>query len=188
MENFDDLKSLWNRQSGSRINTTGSDLIKKAEVNMKRLKIGQFFTIGILSTLTAILIGYFMWVGAHRLNTLTLGLGMMIGVILVRIILEWVSVSKLKALRPDSSMIEFSNRMTRFYSWRRRINLIFVPLIYTSYTVGFILLLPAFKENLSHGMYVYILISGFGSLIVLALFIARQIKKETKILNLLRSI
>ena len=63
-----------------------------------------------------------------------------------------------------------------------------VRLIYISYIVGFILLLPLFKENLSHGLYLYIVITGFGSLIILALFVARQIRKETEVLNLLKNI
>jgi len=188
MENFDDLKTLWSQQSGSRISVTATDLIKKAEVNMKRLKMCQFFTIGILSTLTMVLIGYFLWVGAQRPNALTLGLGVMIAVILIRIALEWVSANKLKSIKPDRSLSEFSISMARFYVWRRKINLIFVPLIYTSYTAGFASLLPTFRENLSYGMYIYVLASGFGSLIVLALFIARLIKKETKILNFLKSV
>jgi hypothetical protein len=188
MENFDELQSLWNKQSGSRINTTTSDLIRKAEVNMKRVKIGQFLTIGILSTLTTILIGYFIWVGAYRLNALTIGLGMMISVIIVRIMLELISVNKLKRIKPDSSVIEFSNRIARFYTWRRKIHVIFIPIIYISYTAGFAFLLPSFREKLSPGMYLYVLISGFGSLTFLAFFIARKIKKETTLLNLLRSI
>src|SRR6478609_2691265 len=108
MENFDDLKTLWSQQSGSRVSVTATDLIKKAEVNMKRLKMGQFFTIGILSTLTMVLIGYFLWVGAQRPNALTLGLGVMIAVILIRIALEWVSANKLKSIKPDRSLSEFS--------------------------------------------------------------------------------
>ncbi len=188
MENFDDLQNLWNKQSGSPINTTTSDLIKKAEVNMKRVKIGQLLAIGILSILTIILTGYFIWAGAYRLNALTIGLGIMIGVIVVRIMLEWISVYKLKGIKPDSSMIEFSNRIARFYTWRRKIHVIFTPIIYISYTAGFALLLPSFRENLSYGMYLYVLISGFGSLIFLAFFIARKIKKETQILNLLKRI
>lgn len=188
MENFDDLENLWNKQASSRVKTTTSDLIRKAESNMKRVKIGQFLTIGILSTLTSVLIGYFVWAGVHRLNGLSIGLGLMIGVILVRIILEWVSVNKLKRIKPDSSMIEFSDRIARFYVWRRKIHLIFIPTIYITYTAGFTLLLPSFKANLSPGMYLYVLISGFGSLIVLALFIARKVTKEAQILNLLKSI
>ena len=188
MENFDDLQMLWNRQAGSKASTSAADLIGRAEANMKALRMGQLLTIAILATLTAILIAYFIWVGAHRLNAITVGLGVMIGVILIRIVLEWISVNKLKAIKPDCAMIDFGSRMTKFYRWRRKIHLLFVPAIYISYTAGFVLLLPAFKENLSRGLYLYILVSGFVSLVVLAFFIARQIRKEIRILNLMRTI
>ncbi|HYF66531.1 MAG TPA: hypothetical protein VD884_00280 [Ohtaekwangia sp.] len=186
METFNDLQSIWNQQPGVNTTTTASDLIKKSEEEVKRLKMGQFITISILSTLTIVLIGYFIWVGAHQLNELTIGLGVMISVILIRILIEWISVNKLKAIKADSTMIVFGHKMEKFYLWRRRIHVFIVPVIYLSYTFGFIVLLPSFQANLSYGMYLYVLISGFVSLVVLAFFIARQIKKETRILNLLR--
>lgn len=189
MENFDELQNLWKQQPEVRgSSATASALIRKAESSMKRLKIGQWLTIAILSTLTVILVAYFVWSGAHLFNELTIGLGLMTSVIFIRIILEWISVQKLKQIKIDSSMIEFSTRMALFYSWRRKIHLIFIPVIYLLYTFGFTLLLPVFKEHLSRGMYLYVLISGFSSLIVLALVITRYISKEKKILNSLRNI
>ncbi len=188
MENFDELQSLWNQQAGSRTSITASALIRKAESNIKKLKTGQAWTIAVLATLSTILTGYFVWIGAYRFNILAVGLGVMIGVILLRILLEWISVNKLKKIKPDSSMIEFGSRMADFYAWRRRIHFIFIPIIYICYIAGFAALLPSFKQNLSYGMYLYVIISGFVSLLVLAVFIGKQIKKETKILILLKSI
>jgi len=183
MENFDDLKSLWDNQSRLTTSTTASDLIQKAEAAMKRLKRKQRLTIVILTTLILILAAYFIWVGAHKFNSLTTGLGIMIGVVIVRILFEGFSVARLKKIKPDSSMIEFSGSMSDYYRWRRGINLVLVPVVYGAYIAGFTLLLPSFKEYFSRGMYLYILISGYGSLTVLALFIAWQIKKETAIVK-----
>jgi hypothetical protein len=187
MENFDELQSLWGQQTSSRINTSASQVIEKAEANMKKLKMGQYITIGILSSATIILLGYFLWVGVSQINAFTIGLGIMVAVITLRILLEWISVNKLRRIKPDSSMIQFSDQMAQFYVWRRKINMIIVPIIYIAYTLGFSLMLPAFRENLSYGMYLYVLISGFGSLVVLAFFISRQIKKETQLLKVLKS-
>lgn len=187
MENFDDLKNLWNKQSRVDTRATASDLIQRAEVAMKRLRTKQRSTITVLATLTLVLVAYFIWAGAHKFNSLTIGLGIMIGAVIIRILFECVSVIKLKKIKTDSSMIEFSNNMSRFYRWRRRINILLVPIIYGAYIAGFTLLLPPFKEHFSRGMYLYILISGYGSLTILALFIAWQIKKETMILNVLKA-
>lgn len=188
MKNFDDLKNLWNTQADIEFNTVATDLITKAEVHMKGLKIAQRWTIGILSTLTAVLIWYFLWVGAHRMNELTIGLSVMIGVIVIRIVLEWISVIRFNSIKPDNSMINFSRKMEKFYAWRKIINMIFVPVIYVAYVIGFLVLLPSFKVHLSAGMYAYIIISGCGSLAVITILIIRKIKQEIKMLNMLRKV
>ena len=186
MEKFDDLHNVWGNQSDSKPAISASDLIKKGEAHRKKLKASQFWTIGILSALIIILVGYFIWMGVHKLNGFTIGLAIMICVIIMRVTLEWISVIKFNAIKPDTSLKEFSNKMQQFYSWRKRIHWIFIPIIYILYIVGFTMMLPSFKENLSQGMYVYVIISGYGSLIVFALFIIRFIKREVQLLDYLK--
>src|SRR4051812_44791130 len=133
MENFDELQNLWNQQAGPAVKTTASELIKKAEANLGRVQRGYLLTIGILTSLVGVLIFYFGWVGVQDVNTFSIGLTVMIGVILIRVTLEVGSVYKLKAIRPDHSMVEFSKEMARFYRWRRIIHLFFIPTIYGAY-------------------------------------------------------
>ena len=185
MEKFDDLHNVWGNQWDPMPAISASDLIKKGEAHRKKLKASQFWTIGILSALIIILVGYFIWVGVHKLNGFTIGLTIMICVIIMRVTLEWISVIKFNAIKPDTSLKEFSNKMQQFYSWRKRIHWIFIP-IYILYIIGFTMMLPSFKENLSQGMYVYVIISGYGSLIVFALFIISFIKREVKLLDYLK--
>jgi hypothetical protein len=188
MENFDELQNLWNQQAGAEVKPTVSDLIKKAKAGIRQVQRGYAITTGILSSLLGVLLFYFNWVDLQGFNKFNIGLAVMVGVIVIRVSLEVVSVYKLKTISPDLSMVEFSHKMARFYKWRRMIHVFFFPTIYLAYTLGFALLLPQLKENLSNGMFLYVLISGFGSLAVLALFIFRQLKKEAKMLTLLKSI
>jgi hypothetical protein len=186
MDNFENLKNLWSQQPPSNRHTSAAQLIEKAEANMKKLRIGQYFTVGILSTLSATLVAYYLWVAVDGVNMFTVGLGTMVGVILIRVILELISMKKLSRIQPDSALTDFSIKMATFYGWRRRIQSIFVPIIYVSYTAGFVLLLPAFKDNLSPGMYWYVVISGSVILIGMAIFVRIQVQKEIRILNLLK--
>jgi hypothetical protein len=132
------------------------------------------------------LIAYYLWVGVGGVNMFTMGLSIMVGVILIRIIIELISIKKLSTIKLDTAMTDFSIRMAAFYKWRRRIQSIFVPIIYVSYTVGFVILFPAFKDNLSPGMYWYVVISGLVILIGMAIYVRMQIQKEIRLLNLLK--
>ena len=188
METFNDLQTIWNGQSNSNSNISSEELIKMADGQTKIIKIKHRWTIRILSITTSILIAYFVWVGVYEMNAFTLGLGIMIGMLLFRIILEWVSANKFRSIRLDSAFIEYGNNMAQFYNWRKKIHFVLTPIIYFAYIGGFILLLPIFKENLSKGINLYILVSGFGFFIIFGFFMIRQIQKEMKLLDYLKNI
>lgn len=188
MRTFNDLNNIWNRQSFSNSNTSAQELIKKADVQTKMIKVKHRWTIGILSITTAILIVYFVWIEAFKMKSLALGLGIMIGMVLFRFILELVSTNKFKSIKLDSSLVEYSHKMRQFYNWRKKIHSILTPIIYFAYIGGLFLLLPVFKQNFSQGMYHYILVSGFSFLMIFSFFIIRQIRSEMRLLNYLKNI
>jgi hypothetical protein len=182
METFENLQSLWARQE-QLPRPTVAELIKKGENHIKNLKAGQVATTAILSLLIIILVAYFFWMGAHTRNPLTLGLSIMIGVILLRVALEVVSMRKLRLITPYLTLTEYSEKMQAYYRWRKRIHIIFIPIIYIAYTGGFTLLLPSFKIHLSHFMYWYSIISGYGFLTLFAFALVRILKKEAALLK-----
>jgi hypothetical protein len=54
------------------------------------------------------------------------------------------------------------------------------------YGIGFLILLPLFKANLSSGFYTYIVVSSIVVLLVLGLFIGKQMNKELMELRALK--
>lgn len=112
----------------------------------------------------------------------------MITMLLFRVVLEWISVKKLENLKTDATLIEYSKLASQFYQWRKKIHYICTPIIYLTYVAGFTFLLPVFKENLSRGFYLYIVISGFGFLLIFGLFMVRIIKREIQLLDFLKNI
>ena len=92
MKIFDKIQSVWNQQKVTPSAIEASDLIKKAEAQSRKVRIKHFWTIGILTLITLILISYFIWIKAYKFNTLTVGLSVMIFMLLFRIALEWISV------------------------------------------------------------------------------------------------
>jgi hypothetical protein len=187
METFDDLQNLWNKQSESkgRKNILPSDIIKKAEEQTRKLKKTHIATILVLSLTIGVLVWYFVWVSAHKTG-MTLGLALMIGSLVVRVLIEWISTRKLNKVKLHQTVDAFSRQIDMFYIWRKQVHIIFTPIIYLTYVVGFIILLPLFKKYLSSGFYLYILISGIVFLSVFGFFLFRFLRKELQMLNSMR--
>lgn len=188
MTEFNTIQEIWNSQSDIKPKQNASDLIAKAEEQTKTLKHNHYWTIGIISVTVFILLFYFFWTNSHQFNSLTIGLSIMIVMLIVRIILEINSSAKLKSIKPDLSLTDYSQKVKTFYEGRKKIHLILTPIIYISYFIGFIMLLPTFKANFSNGFYLYCLVSGFGFFFVFGYFLIRQIRKELKLIEFLKGI
>ena len=188
MTEFNNIQEIWNSQSDSKLNTTASALIAKANEHTKTLKRNHHWTIGIISVTVMILLFYFFWTNSHQFNSLTIGLSIMIVMLIVRIILEINSATKLKSIKPDLSLVDYTQKVKTFYEGRKKIHLILTPIIYISYFIGFTMLLPTFKANFSNGFYIYCLVSGYGFFFVFGYFLIKQIKKELKLIEFLKGI
>lgn len=188
MKTFEELQNIWNQQTASESQPTPTEIIKKAESHTKKIKRGHLWTRIILSLTSIILISYYIWSGAYRNIQFSIGLCIMIVMLVSRVALEWISVKKLANLNTDLTLIEYSKLAHQFYTWRKKIHYILTPIIYLTYTAGFTLLLPVFKNIFSRGFYLYILLSGYIFLFLFAFFMIRFIQKEIKLLHFLKNI
>ncbi|WP_163409006.1 hypothetical protein [Flavobacterium ajazii] len=188
MKTFEELQTIWNQQTDSNLKPAAGDIIKKAEAHTKKIRQNHFWTRVILSISSAILIFYYIWTGAYKNVLFSLGLSTMIIMLATRIILEWVSIEKLKNLKTDVSLIEYSKLAYQFYKWRKKIHYIFTPLIYLTYITGFTFLLPVFKESFSSGFYLYVVLSGYGFLLFFGFLMIKMIKKEMQLVVFLKNI
>ncbi len=188
MTEFNKIQEIWNLQTDAKNLINSPEIIAKAEKHAKTLKQNHYWTVGIISVTVLILLFYFFWINAHQWNALTPGLSIMIGMLITRIALEMHSARKLQSIKPDLTVLHYTDKVKRFYHWRKKIHYLLTPIIYVSYFIGFTLLLPSFKANFSSGFYLYCLISGYGFFLVFGYFLIRQINKEMKILKLLNQI
>ncbi len=188
METFDDLQTLWNRQPAVSHPASAADLMKKGEAHVQKIRAGHWSTIAIISALIIVLIGYFVAMRAYQLNGLTIGLTIMISVMTARVWLEGISATRFRRIRPDLPLAEFSHQMQAYYAWRKRVHTVFIPPIYVLYVLGFTALLPTLKVNLSPGMYLYCVISGYSFLLLFAIFLVRILRNERKLLEFLKGL
>lgn len=188
MEKFEELQSIWNHQSEANPKRNSNEIINDSNQKVKKLKNNYYLTIGILTTLIIFLSYFYYSIFNSQISRQIKGLEVMIIVIIVRVILESISVFKFKKVDFTTDFKTYTKQLVSFYKFRRLIHFILTPIIYTLYILGFISLLPLFKENLSKGFYLYIQFSGFGFLIFFSFILFKVIKRDLFDLNFLKNI
>jgi hypothetical protein len=188
MKTFENLQDIWNKQSISNHKKTAAELIKMAEEHSKKIKLNHIGTLVIIGITILILIPYFIWIGSYSFSFFTLGLALMIISMLTRIMIEGISIRKFNSVKTELPLLEYCEKATQFYHWRKKIHFIVTPIIYMVYLFGFSLLIPTFKTEFSTPFFIYLMASGYGFLIGFAFFLRKKIKNEMKILEFLKNI
>lgn len=184
MTNFEDLKSQWENQPEINIPNNGSKrIIEKVAFVKKKQQITNI----VLGITTLVLVSFFFYIKAYKNILLATALMLMIGSLLTRIAIEYFSTKALKNINISLNASAFKEKIIDYYQKRIKIHHIFTPIIAALYIVGFIMLLPFFKEELSAGFYTYIKVSGVIIFIILTLFIRKEILKELKTIKQLSS-
>lgn len=183
MKSFMNLEQAWQQQASKGVQRPMPEqLMQLSKEHAKHLKSKFRWTIGLLSIVVFILIVYFATYAGLNLATFSIGLLLMIGSLTIRILLEWISTLQFQQLDRLADFSTFLQQSTTFYRKRRFLHLLITPILYATYIIGFVLLLPVFKQEFSNGIYLYFVFSGFGSLGVLAWFIYKANRKELSVL------
>jgi len=188
MKTFENLQDIWNAQSISNNKKTTGELITIAEKHAKKIKSNHMGTLLIIGFTTLILIAYFLWIGSHSFSLFTLGLGLMIASMLIRIMIEGISIRKFNLIKTELPLLEYSKKATHFYDWRKKIHFVVTPIIYLVYTLGFSMMIPTLREEFSTPFFIYLLVSGYGFLFGFAFFLRKKLKNEMEILEFLKNI
>ncbi|QNA43182.1 hypothetical protein [Lacibacter sediminis] len=183
MTSFTDLENAWQQQPGSGEQRPQPEtLIRLAEQKAKQVRTKHVVTMAILSITVLVIIWYFATYAGTTFNRFSIGLLLMIVSLLIRIVIEYISFRKLHTIDVRADFKTYTKRVTAFYTNRRLIHLIITPLLFAAYVTGFVLLLPVFQEQFSEAFYIYVLVSGFVSMAVLAFVILKANKRELKLL------
>jgi hypothetical protein len=186
MENFNELQSLWHQQTtvGPKPNSETIETKSLRKIKAQRAK--HYWTIGILATTILVLLYLYSFIYRDEIANNIKGLALMIIVIIIRCALEIVSIIKFKRIDFTTSLNNYSNQLISYYKLRKAIHFFFTPAIYLLYTIGFVSLLPLFKENFSKGFYLYVVVSGFGFLAFFSFLLFTIIKKDLADLKFLQ--
>jgi len=181
MEN-DNLNKLWELQRPVGTTLDPKALIAKAKQQRNR----QYISIAVMAATVLTLIIYGFYVAFKQWNTFNLGLILMVSSLSIRIILEFVSLVKKENKLISMPQKAYHRYLKKYYKMRLILNFVITPLCIITYTFGFYLLLPYFKEYFSHGFYIYLVISGFVSILGISIIIGYSIRKEKRCLHQLQ--
>lgn len=180
MSNFDTIKQQWiERETPQPSDIEFNSILDKTKNLRKKQQIGQL----VLGLSSVILIVFFFYISAYKNTKVLLGLGIMISSLLIRISLEFFSMIKKEKLPANTDMKTYTQSLIGFYKRRRYLHFIVTPILFASYILGFIMLLPSFKQEFSSGFYTYIVISSWFIFLALAILIGFQIRKELRVLK-----
>jgi small-conductance mechanosensitive channel len=179
MKTFEELQSSW-QQKEQKINES---FLKEITTRIQNVKSKKKITMAILAITMAILFGYFLWVGIYAPPLFTVGLILMMAVLTIRIVLEWRSVNLLNRIPLDHSYYDHHQVMKVYHNSRIRIHQVITPILLIIYWIGFVMLLPTLKENLTSFWFTYVWISSIPIAIAMIVFIRYHIKKERKTLK-----
>ncbi|GHB24340.1 NrfD/PsrC family molybdoenzyme membrane anchor subunit [Mongoliitalea lutea] len=179
----DKLQELWNQQGGKMPSFTPQDILQKAKKQRK----GQYISITVL-VLTVLVLSVYTWLYAfNQWNSFNLGLLLMISSLVVRVIIELLSIYRKESRLVSMDHKSYHAYLKKYYGIRRIVNYLVTPVCVITYIIGYTLLLPYFKEYFSQGFYTYIQVSGavsIGGIIILILY---SIVKEERLLKQLQS-
>jgi hypothetical protein len=175
MNSFEELESNWKNQPEILATEKGFQEVLNG---LRKIKNKQRITNVVLGITAIILVVFFFYISGYGNQQVILGISLMVGSLLVRILLEVLSIRKLKKMNSVVHSMDFRKDLIGYYKGRKSVHFVWTPLLILTYVTGFLILLPLFKANLSSGFYTYIIVSSMVLLIVLSIFIVKQIRTE----------
>lgn len=182
MKTFEELQNAWNNNDQE----IDESFLNQLPDNIKKINAKKRITMLVLGMTAIILLIYLLWIGKDAPLLFIAGLGIMITSLLIRIVLEQLSIHKLSKIPKDHSFYAHQDLLKSYYTSRLALHQWITPLILIVYWIGFVMLLPTLKENLNTFWFHYVWISSIPIAIVMVLFIAFHIRKERKTLEQLQ--
>jgi hypothetical protein len=189
MTTFDDIQDIWKKQSELEIRASQpEELIQLAEKNTRKIKVKQFWTIGILGVSVLFFFWYSLVIVGFQFSWFHIGIALMLFSLLFRLIVEYISYVSIRRIDIRSDFTNYTKGISDFYRKRKKIHCVVTPISVAVYIIGFIFLVPVLKKSFSPAFFWYIIISGWILLILFAVMLIQQIKKEMRLLNFFKDV
>ncbi|WP_299261153.1 hypothetical protein [uncultured Aquimarina sp.] len=181
---FEALQNQWQKDK-SGIESAPYDMEDLFSSIRKKKSWSTRFHYGNILVLSIVLIGiitFFYFVAPVQELLSRVGVGLMVGGLLVRIIIEIISVSKAKKINMLDDALQTTNDTISFYNFRKTIHGPVTIGIIALYTIGFYIITPEFSLYFETWQIILIDVSYIIGAIIPFVAVRKNIKKEIKIL------
>lgn len=179
-DQIDDLKILWNdaKQSADDSSARIESLVRlartKKQNNNKTLILNMFVLIITLVGISA----FFIYVANFRLLISHIGIGLMTGSLVLRIIIELFSLYLSSGIDMSETALKTNNAFLKFYQFRKRIHGPVTLAILLAYSIGFYLLTPEFSLYFDLPVMILLDLSYIVAALIFTWFVLIAIKNE----------
>ncbi|SEL83713.1 hypothetical protein SAMN04487910_3420 [Aquimarina amphilecti] len=181
---FEALQSQW-QKSKNNIKGNSPNSEEMFSLISKKKSWSTRFHYGNIIILSLVLIGimsFFYFVAPVQELLSRVGAGFMIGGLFIRILIEFISVSKAKKINMVDDALQTTNDTIAFYNFRKKIHGPITIGIIVLYTLGFYMITPEFSLYFETWQMVLIDISYIIGAIIPYLAVRKNIKKEINVL------
>lgn len=173
---MDELVNQWkNARKDVRKTESIDALIKTAEGRRKSTLAFHYGNMIALTVLVVVLILFFLYLFPFQETISRIGVGFMIGTIVLRIIIEYLSSRKAAKINLGDTTTAATEETLHFYEFRKRIHGPVTFSMVALYTIGLGLLTGEFIKHIG-----YIILLFDAMYCVAGIFIIRQIRKGIK--------
>ena len=179
-ESDDNLKTLWEqaKQHHPPAPPVPDALADRARAMVKHTRNFHFGNVAILLAVVVGLLAFFYYVAPLQTLLSHIGIGLMIGGLLVRIVIELYSVARSARIDLGANAVQATDDALSFYRFRKKIHGPITIAIVLLYSLGFYLLTPEFSDYFSLPWMVLIDGSYLVGAVILILLIRQGIRKE----------
>ncbi|MEQ8237918.1 MAG: hypothetical protein RIA69_01830 [Cyclobacteriaceae bacterium] len=189
-DDLNDLKNKWQgaKKSQSSQSMDVQEIMTLSKKKMKSAIVMHLKNIIILSITLVVLFLFFKYVAPLQEVLSQIGIALMIGGLVVRILIEFYSIYLSYQIDMSDTAMQNSNSSLEFFKFRKTIHGSVMYTILGLYTLGFYALTPEFSLYFSTIMMVLIDGSYLVIAVIVGYFINVGIKKEMKYLQELLTI
>lgn len=148
-DKFDQLKNSWKEAKKEHQTPAKTDILKAVKDNYSKSKTAHIWNAAILGFVVIGLAAFFYYVAPMQETLSRVGIGLMIGGLIVRIIIELISHQKATHIDYAAASNESAAQAKNFYAFRKKIHGPVTITIIALYTIGFYALTPEFSRHFS---------------------------------------
>jgi len=184
-DSIENLKNSWQaaKKDHQQRPSNTDHLIDLAKAKMKSAVYMHIKNIAVLILTLAGLVAFFIYVAPFEHILSHLGIALMLGGLLIRILIEGYSIHLSSKIDISASVSDVNQQYLDFYAYRKHIHGVITISILIAYSVGFYMLIPEFSLYFSQSIIILLCLSYPLAAVLFGFFIRKGIRGEMRFLD-----